>query len=101
MRYFEPEAFTFEDYESSFEIFERPDYEATVGGIPERDYLRWVQFSLNMYFKKTALRGPVAEDGKELNGVPRCPGILQCECNWPEEISGHRQKDARCTHHRQ
>ena len=69
MRYgshFEPEAFAFEAYESSFEIFERPDYEATVGGIPERDYLRWVQFSLNMYFKKTALRGPVAEDGKDL-----------------------------------
>ena len=65
MRYFEPEAFTFEDYESSFEIFERPDYEATVGGTG-RAYLRWAQFSLNMYFKKTALRGPVAEDGEEL-----------------------------------
>ena len=68
MRYgshFEPEAFAFEGYESSFEIFEGPDHEATVGGIPERDYLRWVQFSLNMYFKKTALRGPVAEDGKD------------------------------------
>lgn len=63
--HFEPEAFAFEGYESSFEIFERPDNEATVGGIPERDYLRWVQFSLNMYFKKTALRGPVAEDGKD------------------------------------
>jgi hypothetical protein len=24
-----------------------------VGGIPIRDYLKWVQFSLNMYFKKT------------------------------------------------
>lgn len=63
--HFEPEAFAFEGYESSFEIFERPDHEATVGGIPERDYLRWVQFSLNMYFKKTALRGRVAEDGKD------------------------------------
>ena len=68
MRYgsfLEPEAFAFEDRESGFEIFEAPDYEAAVGGIPERDYLRWMQFSLNMYFKKTALRGPVAEDGKD------------------------------------
>ena len=68
MRYgsfLEPEAFAFEDRESGFEIFEAPDYEAAVGGIPERDYLRWMQFSLNMYFKKTALRGPVTEDGKD------------------------------------
>jgi hypothetical protein len=24
-----------------------------VGGIPIQDYFKWVQFSLNMYFKKT------------------------------------------------
>lgn len=35
----------------------------TVGGIPERDYLRWIQFSLNMYFKKTAMHPPIVEDG--------------------------------------
>ncbi len=35
----------------------------TVGGIPERDYLRWIQFSLNMHFKKTAMHPPIVEDG--------------------------------------
>lgn len=50
---------------NSFQIFESLDYEAMAGSIPERDYLRWVQFSLNMYFKKSGLRGPIAENGKD------------------------------------
>jgi hypothetical protein len=48
-----------------FDSFETLESEAMVGGIPEKDYLRWVQFSLNMYFKKTGLRPPLVEDGKD------------------------------------
>ncbi|MBX3304991.1 MAG: hypothetical protein KF751_02950 [Nitrospira sp.] len=68
----QPEPFEF-DLESDvletgfneFENFEALESEAVVGGIPEKDYLRWVQFSLNMYFKKMGLRALLVEDGKD------------------------------------
>ncbi len=44
---------------------EDPETEELFGGISEKDYLRWAQFSLNMYFKKKGLRGPIIEDGKD------------------------------------
>lgn len=52
-------------HETGFDTFETVETEARVGGIPEKDYLRWIQFSLNMYFKKTGLRPPLIEDGKD------------------------------------
>ena len=58
-----PESSEFEDldlreFDSELEL-------ETVGGIPKRDYLRWIQFSLNMYFKKTGLHPPIVENGKD------------------------------------
>lgn len=67
--FIQPEVFKF-DFESDaletgFDEFESLDNEAMVGGIPEKDYLRWIQGSLNMYFKKTGLRPPLVADGKD------------------------------------
>ncbi|MCI0561309.1 MAG: hypothetical protein MN733_22715, partial [Nitrososphaera sp.] len=66
--FIQPEVFKFdfESYalETGFDEFESLDNEAMVGGIPEKDYLRWIQFSLNMYFKKTR-RPPLVVDGKD------------------------------------
>ncbi len=68
----QPEPFKFDlesdALETSFEEFENyeaSESEAMIGGIPQKDYLRWIQFSLNMYFKKTGLRAPLIEDGKD------------------------------------
>lgn len=65
----QPEPFEFQSsfgkFENNFQIFGSLDYEAMVGGIPERDYLRWVQLSLNMYFKKTGLHRLIAENGRD------------------------------------
>ncbi|MEC4812572.1 MAG: hypothetical protein SAK29_04765 [Scytonema sp. PMC 1069.18] len=51
------------DLSRRFDRFEIDLELEKVGGIPKRDYLRWIQFSLNMYFKKTALHPSIVEDG--------------------------------------
>lgn len=68
MRYeFNFEAQPFDAY-SEFEDKEQWDNDfemKMIGGISERDYIRWVQFSLNMYFKKTGFHRALIEDGKD------------------------------------
>lgn len=63
---FELDAFEtgFDEFKNEFGALETFESEAMVGGIPEEDYLRWIQGSLNMYFEKTG-RAKVKADGKD------------------------------------
>ena len=62
--------------ENSFQIFESLDYEAMAGSIPERDYLRWVQFRSICISRKAASvdRSPRTE---RLRSASRCVATFQ------------------------